>query len=245
MLEDGDAMRTLGLLGGMSWESTLPYYRIRQRARARAARRPAFGEARALQRRFRRDRAAAARRRLGHGGRACSRTPRRRSSAPAPRRSCSARTRCTSVLDAIEPAIGIPVLHIADATARRIRAAGLTQGRAARDAIHDGAGRSTASRLEAQRACGAVAGRAERAEVHRIIYDELCLGTIRETSRATLSRDHGRPRRARRAGDDPRLHGDRPAGRRRTIRACRCSTRRASTPKTRSTGHSRTEARRS
>jgi len=89
------------------------------------------------------------------------------------------------VLDVIEPAIGIPVVHIADATARRIRAAGLTKVGllATRFTMEQDFYRG---RLERHGLAVLVPDDDERAEIHRIIYDELCLGTIRESSRDTF-----------------------------------------------------------
>jgi len=83
----------------------------------------------------------------------------------------------------IEPAIGIPVVHIADATARRIRAAGLTKVGllATRFTMEQDFYRG---RLESQHGIDVIVPeQAERELVHRVIYDELCLGTIRDASR--------------------------------------------------------------
>jgi aspartate racemase len=88
------------------------------------------------------------------------------------------------VLDVVEPAIRMPVIHIADATARRIRAAGIakigllaTRFTMEQDFYR---GRLERSGLEVL-----VPNAEERNEIHRIIYDELCLGTIRDDSRET------------------------------------------------------------
>ena len=64
-----DAMKTIGLIGGMSWESTLPYYRLINETRQAAARRTAFGAHRSVQRRLPRHRATAARGQLGRSRR--------------------------------------------------------------------------------------------------------------------------------------------------------------------------------
>ena len=87
------------------------------------------------------------------------------------------------VADAIEAAIGIPFLHIADATAARIGEAGKR-----RPAIM--ATRFTmeqdfyTGRLREKFALEPITpDEDDRALVHRIIYDELCVGRVSETSR--------------------------------------------------------------
>jgi aspartate racemase len=88
------------------------------------------------------------------------------------------------VLDVIEPALRIPVLHIADATARRIRAAGLAKVGllATRFTMEQDFYRG---RLEKNGLQVLVPDAGERNEIHRVIYEELCLGVIRESSAAT------------------------------------------------------------
>jgi aspartate racemase len=88
------------------------------------------------------------------------------------------------VAGAIEAAIGVPFLHIADATAERILAAGKR-----RPAVM--ATRFTmeqdfyTGRLREKFALDAIMpDEADRALVHRIIYDELCVGRVTEASRA-------------------------------------------------------------
>jgi aspartate racemase len=88
------------------------------------------------------------------------------------------------VADAIEAAIGVPFLHIADATALKILEAGKR-----RPAIM--ATRFTmeqdfyTGRLREKFGLDAVIPEeADRALVHRIIYDELCVGRVNEISRA-------------------------------------------------------------
>ncbi len=86
------------------------------------------------------------------------------------------------VADQVQAAIGIPLLHLADTTAAAVRAAGLTTvGLLAtaftmeQDFYRD--------RLAGQGLRVLVPRAADRAEVHRVIYDELCLGLVREESR--------------------------------------------------------------
>lgn len=87
------------------------------------------------------------------------------------------------VADAIEAAINIPFLHIADATAEKIREAGKR-----RPAIM--ATRFTmeqdfyTGRLREKFALDPITpDEADRELVHRIIYDELCVGRVSEASR--------------------------------------------------------------
>ena len=177
-------MRTLGLLGGMSWESTLPYYRhVNERVREKLGGLHSaklvlysvdFAEIERLQHIG--DWATAGRV-LADAAQALERA------------GAEALVLCTNtmhrVLDVIEPAIGIPVLHIADATARRIRAAGLTKVGllATRFTMEQDFYRG---RLERNGLAVIVPEADERAEIHRVIYDELCLGAIRDASRETF-----------------------------------------------------------
>jgi aspartate racemase len=87
------------------------------------------------------------------------------------------------VADAIQGAVGIPLLHIADATARRISDAGKRK-----PAIM-----ATRFTMEQDFYTGRLRDRfgldalipdeADRALVHQIIYDELCVGRVTESSR--------------------------------------------------------------
>ena len=86
------------------------------------------------------------------------------------------------VVDAVEAASGLPVLHIADATAEAVRAKGL-------DTVGLLGTRFTMEqpflreRLESHGLAVLVPDADERALVHRVIYDELCRGEIRDASR--------------------------------------------------------------
>jgi len=175
-------LRTLGLLGGMSWESTLPYYRlINQTVRERLGGLHSarlllysvdFAQVERLQHAGDWDAAGAllggAARSLRDGG-------------------AQLLVICTNtmhkVADAVEQAAQLPLLHIADPTGAAIRAAGLgrigllgTRFTMAQDFYRQ--------RLQQRHGLDVlVPGEAEREAVHRIIYDELCLGVIREESR--------------------------------------------------------------
>jgi len=175
-------MRTLGLLGGMSWESTLPYYRLlNERVRERLGGLHSarlllysvdFAEIEALQHRGEWDAAGevlaeAAARLQGAGAQAlliCTNTMHR-------------------VAAQVEAATSIPLLHIADATARRIRAAGLHRVGllGTRFTMEQAFYRE---RLERSGLQVLVPDAAARERVHAVIYDELCRGVIREESRA-------------------------------------------------------------
>lgn len=91
------------------------------------------------------------------------------------------------VADDVQAAIGIPLLHLADATAARIKAAGM-------DVVGLLGTRFTMeqdfykTRLERHGLTVLVPPRDDRAIVHDIIYDELCLGNVRDASRAEYLR---------------------------------------------------------
>ena len=175
-------LRTLGLLGGMSWESTLPYYRlINQTVRERLGGLHSarlllysvdFAEVERLQHAGDWDAAGAllgrAARSLRDGG-------------------AQLLVICTNPMHkgagAVEQAAQLPLLHIADPPGAAIRTAGL--GRigllGTRFTMEQDFYRQ---RLQQQHGLEVlVPGEAEREAVHRIIYDELCVGVIREESR--------------------------------------------------------------
>jgi aspartate racemase len=91
------------------------------------------------------------------------------------------------VADAVEEAAGLPVLHIADATAAAVRAAGLERVGFLGTAytMEDG---FLVDRLAAGGVQAVVPPAEARAEVHRIIYDELVRDVVRDESRATYRR---------------------------------------------------------
>ncbi len=176
-------MKTIGLIGGMSWESTLPYYRlINQTVReARGGLHSAkvllysvdFHEIEVLQHAGDWDAAGAAMadaaRRLQAGGAdfivLCTNTMHK-------------------VADAITEATPLPLLHIADATAQALLDAGIARVGllGTRFTMEQDFYRK---RLEARGLEVLVPSAPDRDDVHRIIYDELCQGVIDETSRAT------------------------------------------------------------
>ncbi|MEN5315025.1 aspartate/glutamate racemase family protein [Pseudomonas koreensis] len=179
-------MRTIGLIGGMSWESSAEYYRlINQQVRDRlGALRSAqilmysvdFGPVEQAQHAGRWDEAAAilvdAARRLEAGGAECV-------------------VLCTNtmhkVAEQIQAAISIPFLHIAEPAAQAAldidaHTVGLlgTAFTMEQDFLKQ--------RLIARGLTVLVPDTAERKDVHRIIYDELCVGVISAESRKLYQR---------------------------------------------------------
>jgi aspartate racemase len=184
-------MKTIGLIGGMSWESTVPYYRhINETIRARlgglhSARAVLvsvdFHDIEQLQRAGDWDAAgrllADAARRLQAAGADCI-------------------VLCTNTMHKVAPAIeaacALPLLHIADPTAHAIRAAGLhtigllgTRFTMEQDFYRE--------RLAQRHGLTVLApDEDERAIVHRVIYQELCVGIVSDSSRAQYQRIIGR-----------------------------------------------------
>jgi aspartate racemase len=175
-------MRTIGLLGGMSWESSALYYRLLNEAvRARLGGLHGarcvllsvdFAEIERLQATGEWDRAgellAADAKALEAAG-------------------ADLVVLCTNtmhkVADALTAVLDVPLLHIGDVTAEAVRAAGLLRVGLL----------GTAFTMEQPFLVDRLAGHGldvlvpepdDRAEVHRVIYDELCLGVVREESRA-------------------------------------------------------------
>jgi aspartate racemase len=184
---DEAAMRRIGLLGGMSWESSAEYYRlVNEYARERLGglhsadcvlRSVDFAAVEELQRTDRWDEAGAL---LAAEARALQRA------------GADLLVLCTNtmhrVADQIVAAIDIPFLHIGDTTARAVRAARI--GRVGLLA--------TAYTMEQDFYVGRLRdghgldvltpGAADRRVVHDVIYDELCLGVVAEPSRREYRR---------------------------------------------------------
>ncbi|EJW12550.1 Aspartate racemase [Rhodovulum sp. PH10] len=175
-------MRTIGLIGGMSWESTQGYYRrINEQVRERRGglrsadilmRSVDFEEVAALQRAGDWDGAgrmlAGIAKNLEQGGAGCVLI-------------------CTNtmhkVADAVERAIGVPLVHIVDATAEGLRRAGakkpllLATRFTMEEAFYRGRMRERYG-IEAL-----VPETDDRAMLHHVIFDELCRGVVEESSR--------------------------------------------------------------
>lgn len=173
----------IGLIGGMSWESSAEYYRIlnagiRDRLGPTASARCLlwsfnFAEIEALQNRgdwpALTTRMVEAARRLEAGGAEmlliCTNTMHR-------------------MADDVQAAVDVPLLHIADPTAERIKAAGfktvglLGTAFTMEHAFYKG-------RLADQHGLNVIVpGDEDRATVHRIIYEELVAGKVLPASRA-------------------------------------------------------------
>jgi len=180
-------VKVIGLIGGMSWESTVPYYRIvnetvKQRLGGLHSARVVlysvdFDEIERLQHS---DQWTVAGERLAYVARAVERA------------GAECVVLCTNtmhkVVPQIEAAVRIPLLHIADATAAEIKSAkvstvGLlgTRFTMEQDFYKD--------RLQRDHGLRVVIPNADdRAIVHRVIYEELCLGNVVDASRGEYRR---------------------------------------------------------
>lgn len=179
-------MKVIGLIGGMSWESTVEYYRlineaVKQRLGGLHSAKCVlysvdFAEVEELQRQGNWTEAAelltGAALNVEQGGAdfvvLCTNTMHK-------------------VADAIQARIGIPLLHIADATADVVKRAGLHRVGllGTRFTMEDDFYRG---RLMDQFHLEVVIPDDEdRKTVHRVIYEELCVGKIRPESKARLA----------------------------------------------------------
>jgi aspartate racemase len=180
-------MRTIGLLGGMSWESSSEYYRLlNDTVRARLGGLHSaecvmysvdFAAIEELQRRDD----------WGEAGRRLAELAARVQAAGA-----ECLVLCTNTMhrlaDDVQAAIDIPLLHIADATAERVKACGL-------DTVGLLATRYT---MQQDFYRGRLADRhgldvivppePDLTLVHDVIYDELCRGRVLQTSREEYRR---------------------------------------------------------
>jgi aspartate racemase len=180
-------MKTIGLIGGMSWESTVPYYRqINEAVKAKLGGLHSakiilysvdFHEIERLQ----------------HAGDWTAAGAQLASAAQALQRAgADFIVLCTNtmhkVAPAIQAAVAIPLLHIADPTAAAIRAAGYTKVGllGTRFTMEEDFYRA---RLVEQHGVDAIIPQpADREIIHRIIYDELCLGQVLSASRTQYTR---------------------------------------------------------
>jgi aspartate racemase len=174
-------MRKIGLLGGMSWESSALYYEILNEAvRDRLG---GYHSARVLMSSvdFAEVEAMQAAGEWEAAGRLLAAEAAALEAAGA---ECV--VLCTNtmhkVADAVRDAVGIPFLHLADTTATAAARAGLstlgllgTAFTMEQDFYRD--------RLAGHGFTVLTPDAGDRAEVHRIIYDELCLGIVRDESR--------------------------------------------------------------
>jgi len=180
-------MKTIGLIGGMSWQSSAEYYRlINEGVHDRLGEHHSarlvlysvdFQPIEEAQREARWEDTAAI---LGEAGAAVQRA------------GAELLVLCTNTMHkvaaAIEEAAGIPLIHIADATARAIHRAGLTRVAllGTRFTMEDDFYRG---RLEEHFGLEVLTPpETDRNEVHRIIYDELCHGQVLPESRQAYQR---------------------------------------------------------
>jgi len=173
--------RVIGMIGGMSWESSAQYYRlanelVRERLGGLHSARIVlasvdFADIEELQVAGRWDEAGQLLAQAAEGLEAAG---------------ADLLLICTNtmhkVADQVQAAVGIPLLHLGDATAQAVNRAGLgtigllgTAFTMERDFYRD--------RLSGHGLQVVIPSAADRAQVHRIIYDELCLGVVREKSR--------------------------------------------------------------
>lgn len=174
-------MLTIGLLGGMSWESSSQYYRlVNESVRDRLGGLHSakcvlysvdFGPMETMQAEGRWDDAAQT---LAAGGRAVQAA------------GADLLVLCTNTMhklaDQLQAAISIPLLDIRDVTATAVRESGLTRiGLLATAYTMEQS--FYRDRLAAQGLDVLVPDGDDRAAVHRIIYEELCRGVVRDESR--------------------------------------------------------------
>jgi len=176
----------IGLLGGMSWESSAEYYRlanqlVRDRLGGLHSARLVlasvdFADVERLQVAELWEEAGQLLGEVAHGVEAAG---------------AEMLLLCTNtmhkVADQVQAAVSIPLLHLADATAAAVRLDGLstvgllgTAFTMEQDFYRD--------RLAGHGLHVLVPDAADRAVVHRIIYEELCLGVVREASRQAYRR---------------------------------------------------------
>lgn len=180
-------MHYLGLLGGMSWESTAEYYRlINQGVGSRLG---GLHSAPLLIHSV--DFAGiAARQRNGDWAGAAEELV--TAARGLERAGAAALLLCTNTMHnvaaVIEGAVGVPLLHIVDPTGAALQEAGVRRA-ALLGTRYTMELPFWRERLAARYGVELlVPGEEERAEVHRVIYDELCRGLISATSRASYGR---------------------------------------------------------
>lgn len=208
-------MKTIGLIGGMSWESTAEYYRIinetvRDRLRGLHSAKIVlvsvdFAEIESMQ----------AEDRWYEAGAALAAAAKQVEVAGA-----DILLICTNtmhkIVDSVAAAVSIPLLHLADATAERILSHFLAASNRVVDPHEANPDRTlrvnrrggpkdqvtvgllgTAFTMEQDFYRDRIAAHGidvlvpdadDRAIIHRVIYDELCLGVVRDESRAEYER---------------------------------------------------------
>lgn len=180
-------MKTIGLIGGMSWESTLEYYRIlnetiKERLGGLHSAKcilysVEFAEIEVLQREGRWQEAAQC---MVDAGRALEAA------------GADFIVLCTNTMHKLAPeletGVRIPLLHIADAAAEAVKAAGV------RRVGLLGTRFTMEQNFYKERLSGKhglevlIPDAADREIVHNVIYNELCLGMVKQESRDQFSR---------------------------------------------------------
>lgn len=173
--------RTLGIIGGMSWESTESYYRlINEGIKARLGNLHSadllihsvdFAPIEALQ----------AQGAWGEMGKVLANSGKRLQAAGAQGLLIATNT-MHKVVDDVQAATNLPIIHIADVTAAAIKQQGLTK------VALLGTQFTMTENFYKQRLIDAglqvlIPETGARVEVHRIIYEELCQGQLLDSSR--------------------------------------------------------------
>ncbi|GAM61462.1 aspartate racemase [Vibrio ishigakensis] len=179
-------MKTLGLIGGMSWESTQTYYRLineqvkQELGGLHSAKLVLysvdFAEIEALQHKGQWDKAGEA---LAEAGKSLQAA------------GADSIVICTNTMHKVAPEIEaqttIPLLHIADATALELKRQGITKVGLLGTAFTMEQAFYKERLTEKHGIEVVIPNDAERKLVHDVIYEELCLGTIKpESKRAYL-----------------------------------------------------------
>ena len=179
-------MKTIGLLGGMSWESTELYYRLINEETKRALGGLHSAPIAMVSVDFHDIEQLQAQEDWDASARLLSDKARQIESAGAELLLICTNT-MHKVADEVADAIGIPLLHIADATATSVKASGVrTVGLLGTRFTMEQefyTGRLERSGLEVL-----VPPKDDRVFVHRIIFDELCLGRVNPASRREFLR---------------------------------------------------------
>ena len=178
-------MRTIGLIGGMSWYSTVEYYRVinsevqrRRGGHASASVALQSLDFATVRRCQQTEDWALAGRLLGDAGRRCEAA------------GADVVLICTNLMhkvaDAVAGSVGVPLLHIADAVAAEAERHGWTRLGllGARWVMEE---TFYAERLAAHGISVVTPDQAGRAMVDRVIFDELTQGRIEPTSRAAYA----------------------------------------------------------
>jgi aspartate racemase len=178
-------MKTIGLIGGMSWESSALYYRfINEAVRRRLG---GLHSAKVIVNSIDFS-PLAAWQAAGEWEQAGELLAQRAQELERAGAGCIAIGANTmhKVADRVAAAVSVPLLHIGDVLATRVRQAGMRRVAllGTRFVMEESFYRE---RLEAHGLEVSVPDTAGRDALHRIIFDELCRGEVREASRQTLS----------------------------------------------------------